>query len=118
MAANIILPQNGEGWQMLRAGDFSNCLELQKVSKELRDLIAQMLHPNFEERLTVQQVLDHPRMKEIHMVESSTDVGVLYQHIQRLEAMATAALSKRAHLTEEESPFCTPVDERENWEDE
>ncbi|KAJ2963066.1 hypothetical protein NQZ79_g1885 [Umbelopsis isabellina] len=115
MAANIILPENGQGWQMLRAGDFSNCLELKNVSQQLQDLIAHMLHPNCEERLTVQQVLDHPKMKDIHMAEQNAEVGVLYQHIQRLETMAAAALGKRADL--DDSVFCTPVDEKETWED-
>lgn len=119
MAANIILPENGQGWQMLRAGDFSNCHELSNVSSELQLLISKMLHPNLDDRYTVEQVLDHPKMKEIHMVERNAEVGVLYQHIQRLEAMAAVALGKRTqeHLNDESS-FCTPVDERENWDDE
>jgi serine/threonine protein kinase len=118
MAANIILPENGQGWQMLRAGDFSNCHELSNVSSELQQLIAQMLHPNTEERYTVEQVLEHPKMKEIHMVEQDARVGVLYQHIQRLETMAAVALGKRAHLvSQDDSAFCTPVDERDTWDD-
>jgi len=118
MAANIILPENGQGWQMLRAGDFSNCHELVNVSSELQQLISQMLHPNAEERFTVEQVLEHPKMKEIHMVEQNAQVGVLYQHIQRLETMAAAALGKqRSHLVSQESAFCTPVDERDTWDD-
>lgn len=115
MAANIILPENGQGWQMLRAGDFSNCLELKNVSQQLQDLIAHMLHPDCEKRLTVQQVLDNPKMKDIHMAEQNAEVGVLYQHIQRLETMAAAALGKRTDL--DDSVFCTPVDEKETWED-
>ncbi|CAO3696744.1 unnamed protein product [Umbelopsis ramanniana] len=119
MAANIILPENGQGWQMLRAGDFSNCHELSNVSSELQLLISKMLHPNFDDRFTVEQVLDHPKMKEIHMVERNAEVGVLYQHIQRLETMAAVALRKRTHEhIHDESSLCTPVDERENWDDE
>ncbi|KAG2172148.1 hypothetical protein INT44_006617 [Umbelopsis vinacea] len=117
MAANIILPENGQGWQMLRAGDFSNCHELSNVSSELQLLISNMLHPIYDERFTVEQVLDHPKMKEIHMVQRNAEVGVLYQHIQRLETMAAVALGKRTHL-QDESSFCTPVDERDNWDDE
>lgn len=45
LAADVVLPDDGELWHSLRVGDFVD-IDLSGVSPELRTCIMSMLHPN------------------------------------------------------------------------
>jgi hypothetical protein len=62
VAANIILPENGQSWHKLRQGEIDECFVDAPVaiSAPLRDLIASMLHPVPEMRPSAAGILAHP----------------------------------------------------------
>lgn len=56
LAADIELPSNGDSWQNLRHGDFSE-LSLDDTSDMLNQLIKEMTHPVPESRPSIEKVL-------------------------------------------------------------
>ncbi len=56
LAADIELPSNGDSWQNLRHGDFSE-LSLDDTSDMLNQLIKEMTHPIPESRPNIEKVL-------------------------------------------------------------
>lgn len=56
LAADIELPSNGDSWQNLRHGDFSE-LSLDDTSDMLNQLIIEMTHPTPESRPSIEKVL-------------------------------------------------------------
>lgn len=56
LAADIELPSNGDSWQNLRHGDFSE-LSLDDTSDMLNQLIIEMTHPAPESRPSIEKVL-------------------------------------------------------------
>lgn len=56
LAADIELPSNGDSWQNLRHGDYSE-LSLDDTSDMLNQLIKEMTHPVPESRPSVEKVL-------------------------------------------------------------
>lgn len=56
LAADIELPSNGDSWQNLRHGDFSE-LSLDDTSDMLNQLIKEMTHPAPESRPSIEKVL-------------------------------------------------------------
>ncbi|KAF8967937.1 hypothetical protein BDZ97DRAFT_1802034 [Flammula alnicola] len=58
-ASNIVVPDQGEGWQRLRREDFSQ-VDLEDDSPELVDLIRNMMRTEPAMRLTIEEVCGHP----------------------------------------------------------
>ncbi len=56
LAADVELPSNGDSWQNLRHGDFSE-LSLDDTSDMLNQLIREMTHPSPELRPSIEKVL-------------------------------------------------------------
>ena len=56
LAADIELPSNGDSWQNLRHGDFSE-LSLDDTSDMLNQLIKEMTHPLPSQRPSIEKVL-------------------------------------------------------------
>jgi serine/threonine protein kinase len=56
LAADVELPSNGNSWQNLRHGDFSE-LSLDDTSDMLNQLIREMTHPSPELRPSIEKVL-------------------------------------------------------------
>lgn len=56
LAADVELPSNGDSWQNLRHGDFSE-LSLDDTSDMLNQLIREMTHSSYELRPSIQKVL-------------------------------------------------------------
>jgi mitosis inhibitor protein kinase SWE1 len=56
LAADIELPSNGDSWQNLRQGDYSE-LSLEDTSDMLNQLIKEMTHPIPESRPSIEKVL-------------------------------------------------------------
>ncbi|KAF8897090.1 hypothetical protein CPB84DRAFT_1710099 [Gymnopilus junonius] len=56
--SNIVVPDQGEGWQRLRREDFSQ-VDLDEVSPELVDLIYNMMRTDPAKRLTVVEICAH-----------------------------------------------------------
>ncbi|ORX85160.1 kinase-like protein, partial [Basidiobolus meristosporus CBS 931.73] len=64
MAANVVLPDNGEAWQKLRSADLSDC-DLDHVSTALVELILAMIDPDPLNRPTIDMILSHPDIQSI-----------------------------------------------------
>ncbi|KAF9485940.1 hypothetical protein BDN70DRAFT_889660 [Pholiota conissans] len=58
-ASNVVVPDQGEGWQRLRREDFSQ-VDLEEDSPELADLVWSMMRTEPTARLTIGQVCAHP----------------------------------------------------------
>lgn len=63
VTANIILPENGPYWSLLRKGDLS-CVDLSLSSPSLVDLIKSMIVPEPERRPTARDFLEHPLINQ------------------------------------------------------
>ena len=61
MAANIILPQNGDIWQQLREGNIEG-INLHRHSQMLIDFIQSMLYSDPEQRPSCTDLLKHPKL--------------------------------------------------------
>ncbi len=65
MAANIILPENGQTWHKLRQGDIGECFADSHISPPLLDLIGSMVQPVPEMRPSAEAILSHPFVNTI-----------------------------------------------------
>ncbi|RUO96114.1 hypothetical protein BC936DRAFT_142605 [Jimgerdemannia flammicorona] len=105
MVANVILPENGDEWQRLRAGDLSGC-ELEQVSSEMRNLIAAMLRPEPEARVTVRRVMEVV-MRERGKSKASRGALEMVRGIRRVERK-----EREDGIGDAVERVCTPVSKR------
>ena len=61
LAADVILPENGNMWHQLRNGNIPPLPEHR--SDELYRLLCNLMHPNDKERFSAEQVLSHPQIR-------------------------------------------------------
>ncbi|XP_022214263.2 wee1-like protein kinase isoform X2 [Drosophila obscura] len=66
------LPKNGPWWHNLRDGEVPH---LPKLSKEFNELIAQMMHPDPDQRPTSQSIFTHPFVSSI-VFKSNLNIGL------------------------------------------
>ncbi|KAK9718189.1 mitosis inhibitor protein kinase swe1 [Basidiobolus ranarum] len=78
MAANVVLPDNGEAWQKLRSADLSDC-DLEHISSGLVDLILKMIDPDPLKRPTVDMILSHPNIQSTSRASQEKGTNVLLE---------------------------------------
>lgn len=64
LACDLELPGQGEHWHSLRTGTLPADV-VTDISPDLRDLVQRMMHPDPIQRITVDQLLAHPRIREV-----------------------------------------------------
>ncbi len=73
MATNIVMPKNGKLWQDLRSGaSFSVVANAPRRSRELEELVKYMMEPKPTKRITVDQILTHPVLKQLQNRRENT----------------------------------------------
>ena len=51
------MPKSGDDWQAIRKGNFDKLDSLNNFSKDFKDLIKNMMHPNFQLRPRAEDIL-------------------------------------------------------------
>ncbi|KAK9766780.1 mitosis inhibitor protein kinase swe1 [Basidiobolus ranarum] len=87
MAANVVLPDNGEAWQKLRSADLSDC-DLEHVSSSLVELILRMIDPDPLKRPTVDMILSHPNIQSITRSFQEHGANALYDLFTESDEMS------------------------------
>ncbi|KAF9565559.1 hypothetical protein CPC08DRAFT_683679 [Agrocybe pediades] len=76
-ATNIVVPDQGDGWQRLRREDFSQ-IDLEEESAELVELILNMMRTDPERRISIEGICEHEvvRRARAEMEEIESRLGV------------------------------------------
>ncbi|CAN8004571.1 unnamed protein product, partial [Ixodes hexagonus] len=64
LASDLELPGRGQHWHNLRTGILPRDI-VTDMTPDLRDLVEQMMHPDPRQRITVDQLLAHPRIRQV-----------------------------------------------------
>lgn len=64
LATDLDLPGQGQHWHSLRSGTLPRDIS-KAMSADLRNIVERMMHPDPRQRITVNQLLAHPRIRKV-----------------------------------------------------